>query len=69
MTQPPEKGSKEWVRNERIINRHPGLKAARDTAEGLSSRGTNYLDAPSEAYKAGWERIFGKKPNSDESES
>ena len=33
--EPPKKGSKEWVRNEKIINNHPTLKQMRDTAEGF----------------------------------
>ena len=61
MSEPPKKGSSEWIRNERIINQTPALKNMRDTAEGLSSRGTSTLSAPSQAYKDGWERIFGKK--------
>ena len=63
MAEPPRKGSSEWIRNERIINQTPALKQMRDKSQGLSSRGTNYLDAPSQAYKDGWERIFGKKEN------
>jgi hypothetical protein len=59
----PTKGSAQWVRNEKIINSNPALKQMRDTAEGLSSRGENYLGAPSQEYKDGWEKIFGKKKN------
>ena len=57
----PKKGSAQWVRNEKIINSNPALKQMRDTSEGLSSRGENYLGAPSQEYKDGWDRIFGKK--------
>ena len=35
---PPKKGSKEWVRNEKIINNNPHLKQMRDKAEGFSGK-------------------------------
>lgn len=61
MSDIPEKGSAQWVRNERIINSNPALKKMRDTAEGLSSKGEQYLGAPSQEYKDGWDRIWGNK--------
>lgn len=61
----PEKGSSEWKRNERIINQNPVLKAARDTTEGLSSRGEQYLGAPTPEYKAGYEQIDWSKRSDD----
>ena len=67
--EPPKKGSKEWVRNEKIINNHPTLKQMRDTAEGFKykpgqthgGKGSSRRGSDEDAYAAGWDRIFGNK--------
>jgi hypothetical protein len=64
---PPEKNTSEWKRNEKIINDTPALRDLRDISEGFTprgSRGATHL--PSQAYKDGWDAIFGKKDKSDE---
>lgn len=38
----PEKGSKQWVANERTINNNPVLKKARDQSEGFNTANKNY---------------------------
>jgi len=53
----PQKGSKQWVKNEKLINKHPGLRAARDIQQGFKpGRGlsTGVNDAE---YKAGYDKI------------
>jgi hypothetical protein len=65
---PPKKNSSEWKRNEKLINENPTLRAARDVTEGFTpgkSMGTGGW-TPSEAYKANYDLIFGKKDKSDE---
>lgn len=65
--EPPKKNSSEWKRNESLIAKHPGLRAARDIAEGFTpgkNSGTGGW-TPSEAYKNNYDLIFGKK-DSDE---
>lgn len=59
----PEKNSSEWKRNEKIINENPTLRAARDVAEGFTpgKRASTGGWTPSEAYKANYDAIFGKK--------
>jgi len=57
--QPPKKGSKQWVNNEKIIAKHPVLRQVRDTAEGFRTGSGIVSDYNSQAYKDGWERIFG----------
>ena len=64
----PKKNSPQWVKNESIIAKTPMLRAARDQAEGFNSTsgaGTR-VGGASDAYKDGWDRIFGKKDQKDE---
>jgi hypothetical protein len=61
MKTPPEPGSREWVRNERIINSNKTLRDARDVSEGFKPSSGIKTPAPTKAYRDGWERIFGKK--------
>jgi hypothetical protein len=67
MSDAPKKGSREWVRNEKIINENPVLKAGRDRAEGFKPRkgathggkGSARRSGNDQAYADNWERIFG----------
>ena len=53
----PEKGTAQWRKNEKMINENPVLKKARDIQQGLTTRGDITLGAPSEAYKANYDKI------------
>lgn len=59
----PDKGSKQWVKNEKIINSNPFLRSMREKSEGFSGKSTNSTGGwtPSEAYKNNYDAIFGKK--------
>ena len=62
----PKKGSKQWIKNEKIIAKNPFLRAERDKAEGFRP-GSGIVSADnSQEYKDGWDRIWGNKK--DESE-
>ena len=58
----PEKNSKQWRKNESLIAKDPVLREARDISEGFrpSSAGSRVAGG-SQAYKDGWDRIFGKQ--------
>jgi len=68
MTTPP-KGSKEWIRNEKIINNTPALREMRDKSEGFKykpgqthgGKGSARRGTDDDLYAEGWDRIFGKK--------
>lgn len=65
---PPKKNSSQWRKNESMIAKHPGLRAARDISEGFTpgkSVGTGGW-TPSEAYKNNYDLIFGKKDSDEE---
>jgi hypothetical protein len=65
---PPKKNSSEWKKNESMIAKHPGLRAARDISEGFTpgkSVGTGGW-TPTQAYKDNYDAIFGKKDKTDE---
>jgi len=66
----PETNSRQWVKNEKIINNNPALKQARDIKEGIAKPAHHYTNnggkgsAPrpgtySQEYKDNWDRIFG----------
>lgn len=67
----PQKGTAEWNRNEKIINKSGYLKQLKSRSEGEKSlfhsgwNGTGKGSAPrpgnEQAYRDGWDRIFGKK--------
>lgn len=71
MSQGPQKGSAEYNRNERIINKSPFLKNLKSTSQGEKSlfhsgySGVGKGSAPrpgnEQAYRDNWEKIFGKK--------
>lgn len=66
----PEKGTAQWKRNEKVISSNPALRRARDISEGFSGNSTattgSRVGGASDAYKEGWERIFGNKKDLDD---
>lgn len=58
----PEKGSKQWQKNEKTINQNPFLRKARDISEGFSGKGSASTGGwtPSQAYKDNYDAIFRK---------
>lgn len=63
----PDKGSKQWVKNEKIINSNPFLRKMRDQSEGFSGATSSTGGwTPTEAYKANYDAIFGKKDKTDD---
>lgn len=65
----PEKGSRQWQKNEKIINENPVLRKARDISEGFSGNSSASTSGwtPTEAYKANYDAIF-RKPKKDQDE-
>lgn len=63
----PQKDSAQWRKNESLIARDPVLRQARDISEGFrpSTTSGSRVAGGSQAYKDGWDRIFGKR-DSDE---
>jgi hypothetical protein len=63
----PKKDSPQWKQNEKIINSNPTLKRMRDQSEGFtrSTVSGSRVGGASEAYKDGWDRIFGNKDSED----
>ena len=69
-----DKKDKNWVRNERIINRDPTLRAARDISEGFKpkpgqthgGKGSARRGSDEDLYSQGWDRIFGKKDKNND---
>lgn len=64
----PEKGTKQWIKNESIINQNKVLKDARDTSEGFrpksstpGGKGSNYRPVDKDKFDSNWDKIFGKK--------
>ena len=67
----PDKGSKQWNKNEKTINNNPVLKKARDRAEGLDNpnknygsthggKGSSYRPTDKQSYDDNYDRIFKK---------
>ena len=58
----PEKGSKQWQKNEKTINQNPFLRKARDISEGFSGKNSSSTGGwtPSQAYKDNYDAIFRK---------
>lgn len=68
----PEPGSREWRKNETLINNLGVLKHARDTSEGLekpahrysttgAGKGSSQRPTNKTQFDAGWDRIWGDK--------
>ena len=54
----PEKNSKQWIKNEKLIAKNPVLRGARDTAEGFKpSSGISTGADVSEEYKSNYDQI------------
>lgn len=64
----PETGSKQWQRNEKIINETPVLRRARDVSQGFSGTrvGNTSGWTPSAEYKNNYDQIFGKRTSKQE---
>ena len=67
----PEKGTKQWVANEKTINNTGVLKKARDQSEGFNTANRTYSNTGAgkgssqrptnhQAYSDNYDRIFGK---------
>lgn len=73
MSDIPEKNTRQWVKNEKLINQDPALKKARDTAEGIAKPDRYYkqthggkgsaprINTQSQQWRDNWDRIFGAK--------
>ena len=64
----PPKDSAQWKKNEKLIATNPILRKARDISEGFKPGSGIVSSGNSQAYKDGWDRIFGKK-DKDQDES
>ena len=53
----PEKNSSQWKKNEKLIAKHPGLRAARDVTEGLKPSSGLSTGVNDEQYKEGYDKI------------
>jgi len=60
------KGTAQWVANEKIINQNEVLKKARANSRGDEYRGAITSQIPSQAYLANFDAIFGNKEKSYE---
>tara|TARA_R100001460_G_scaffold9310_1_gene22598 strand:+ start:4333 stop:4554 length:222 start_codon:yes stop_codon:yes gene_type:complete len=56
----PKKNSREWISNESKIAKDPTLRRIRDIQQGFRPTGVT-TGINDQAYKDGWERIFGNK--------
>ena len=70
----PPSGSKQWVKNEKIINTNSALKQARDIQQGLEKpahryksthggKGSAQRPGDNQAYRDNWDKIFGNREN------
>jgi len=66
VTNIPKKDSAQWRKNESIIAKNPQLRRMRDIQQGFKPTGIS-SGINDQAYKDGWERIFGNK-NKDKDE-
>jgi hypothetical protein len=64
----PKKNTRQWIKNEKLIAKNPVLRSARDTAEGFKPSSGISSGANDQAYKDGWDRIFGKKKKDEDNE-
>ncbi len=53
----PEKNSKQWIKNEKLIAKHPGLREARDIQQGFKPGSGISSGVNDEQYKAGYDQI------------
>jgi hypothetical protein len=57
MSKVPEKNSKQWKKNEKIISQDPALRAARDVSQGFKPGSTITTGVQSEKYKDNYDKI------------
>lgn len=57
MSQPPEKNSRKWIKNESLIAKNPVLRNARDKAEGFKPSSGISTGANDQQYKDGYDKI------------
>lgn len=58
---PPKPNSKQWIKNESIIAKSPQLRRMKDITNGFRPTSAVNTGVNDQAYKDGWERIFGNK--------
>ncbi len=57
MSKVPEKNSRQWKKNEKIISQDPALRAARDVSQGFKPGSTITTGVQSEKYKDNYSKI------------
>jgi len=58
----PEKNTTQWKKNEKLINKDPVLRKARDISEGFTPSSGVSTGVNDQAYKDGYDKIeWGKK--------
>ena len=57
MSKVPEKNSRQWKKNEKIIAQDPALRAARDVSQGFKPGSTITTGVQSEKYKDNYDKI------------
>ncbi len=53
----PDKNTTQWKKNEKLISKHPTLRAARDVSEGFTPSSGVSTGVNDEQYKAGYDKI------------
>ena len=53
----PKKNTSQWKKNEKLIAKHPGLRAARDIQQGFKPSTGISSGVNDEQYKAGYDQI------------
>ena len=55
--EPPEKNTRTWVKNEKLIAKNPVLRNARDKAEGFKPSSGITTGVNDQQYKDGYDKI------------
>jgi hypothetical protein len=63
----PDKNTTQWKKNEKLISKHPTLRAARDVTEGFTPGSGISTGVNDEQYKAGYDKIKWTKSNEKKS--
>ena len=53
----PEKNTTQWKKNEKLIAKHPTLRAARDVSEGFTPSSSISTGVNDQQYKEGYDKI------------
>ena len=53
----PDKNTTQWKKNEKLISKHPTLRAARDVSEGFTPSSGVSTGVNDEKYKNGYDKI------------